>query len=137
MTMKGDCVDYYIMCLPCVMPSSMAAHAHNTGLIQKQNIIEIWNTAICHEGGGRTDTGVGLDQIQYIVKGMTYEMGLHLVYILNQSHDLLLIKTHLVTVLLEWISLMNILHSLYLLYHYTCYPHILGEFVPWNIKTLS
>ncbi len=37
-----------------------------------------WNTVTCHDGEG-CRVGVGLNQKQYIIKGMTRGMGLHLV----------------------------------------------------------
>ncbi len=86
MKIEGNCLDYYIMCQPCVMPGSMShphttldwsTHSHNTGLIKKQYIIEI-----CHMSwwrGGACRMGVGLNQKQHIIKGMICGMGLHLV----------------------------------------------------------
>ncbi len=52
MTMKGDCLDYYIICQPCVMPSSWHAsttlgwstHSHNIGLIHTHT----HNTGLIH-----------------------------------------------------------------------------------------
>ncbi len=105
--MKGDCLDYYIMCQPCVLPSSMAAHTqhwadphthttlgcsrnntqhwadphtHKIGLIQKQYIIEIQLHVIKVGEGGVYHVGVGLSQKQYIIKGMTHGIGLHLTF---------------------------------------------------------
>ncbi len=59
---------------------------HNTGLIHiltqhwdDPETIYHWNTATCYDRQGRGVACVGLNQKQYIIKGMTRGTGLHLV----------------------------------------------------------
>ncbi len=90
MTMTGDCLDYYIMYQPCVMPSSMAHTQHwadpltHATLGWSTNNIS-FNTSTCHdEGSGHSCMGVGFNQRQHNIKGITHGMGFHLVmYILE------------------------------------------------------
>ncbi len=72
MIMKGDCLDYYIiMCQQYVTSGSMA-HTHTTLGWPRNKISLKYSNMLCH-------VGVGLNQKQYIIKGMTCGMGLHLV----------------------------------------------------------